>query len=100
MTSSRTDETAVARDVRVVRDALTVHLADGRTLSVPLEWYPRLAAGSELEWQNWELIGDGHGIHWPDLDEDISVAGLLAGRRSNESDKSIKDWLASRSRTG
>jgi hypothetical protein len=98
MSSSRTDEMALARDVRVTDNELTVDLADGRRLSVPLDWYPRLAAGSEREWTNWELIGNGYGIHWPDLDEDISVAGLLAGHRSNETAESIKDWLASRSR--
>ena len=78
-------------------DTLTVELADGRTLSVPLAWYPRLFHGSQPERENWELIGDGEGIHWPDLDEDISVEGLILGRRSGESQRSLQRWLDSRS---
>ncbi len=77
---------------------LTVELADGRTVSVPLLWYPRLANATADERRNWRLIGRGEGIHWPDLDEDISVAGLLAGRRSGESQRSLKRWLELRSR--
>ena len=78
--------------------ALEVVLRDGRTLSVPLQWYPRLAHGSPSERQRWRLIGNGVGIHWPDLDEDISIAGLLAGLPSGESSSSLKQWLASRRR--
>ena len=101
MATSQTEETtALARHVAVTHDSLIVHLVDGRTISVPLSWYPRLAAGSGREHSKWELIGKGRGIHWPDLDEDISVAGLLAGHRSNEAEKSLKEWLASRPRTG
>jgi hypothetical protein len=77
---------------------LIISLADGRVLFVPLDWYPRLKHGSLAERDNWELIGDGEGIHWPDLDEDISLNGLLAGRRSTESLQSIERWLARRSR--
>ena len=84
------------QDVRVTNKALEVVLRDGRTLSVPLEWYPRLAHGSPRERQRWRLIADGIGIHWPDLDEDISISGLLAGLPSGESAKSLKQWLASR----
>lgn len=76
--------------------ALTVELVDGRTVSVPLLWFPRLAHGSPAERANWRLIGRGEGIHWPDLDEDIGVAGLLAGKPSGESQRSLKRWLESR----
>jgi len=71
----KTTQTAV----RVTNDALTVDLSDGRTISVPLAWYPRLMHGTSAERKNWRLIGKGQGIHWADIDEDISVAGLLNG---------------------
>jgi hypothetical protein len=77
-------------------DGMTVALDDGRTLSVPLAWFPRLLHGSEGERANYELIGDGEGIHWPELDEDISVEGLLAGRRSTESAESLRKWMQRR----
>jgi hypothetical protein len=97
MTSSATEiEVPSARDVVVTEDALTVALTDGRTLSVPLAWYPRLWHGNAQERRHWRLIGDGRGIHWPDLDEDISVEGLLEGRRSGESQASLKRWLEQR----
>lgn len=99
MTSSAIHEAPIpVRDVRVTSKVLEVVLRDGRTLSVPLEWYPRLAHGSPQERQRWRLIGDGIGIHWPDLDEDISISGLLAGLPSGESSKSLKQSLASRRR--
>ena len=99
MSSSVLEETAVAvQDVRVTSKVLEVVLRDGRTLSVPLEWYPRLVHGSPRERQRWRLIGSGIGIHWPDLDEDISISGLLAGLPSGESANSLKQWLASRRR--
>lgn len=85
-----------ATGVRVTDEALTVELADGRTLAVPLAWYPRLAHATSEERVNWRLIGRGEGIHWPDLDEDISVEGLLAGRPSGESQRSLKLWLERR----
>jgi len=75
---------------------MTVQLDDGRALSIPLARYPRLLHGTEQERGKFELIGDGEGIHWPDLDEDISVEGLLAGRRSAESDASLSRWLEKR----
>ena len=87
---------AVAEAVRVTGDTLTVDLADGRSISVPVEWYPRLANGSLEERANWRLVGRGEGIHWPDLDEDISVENLLSGARSGESQRSFKQWLARR----
>ena len=101
MTSSPVDVgQALAQDVRVTNDTLIVDLADGRTLSVPVTWYPRLAHGSSAEQAEWQLIGRGHGIHWPRLDEDISVEALLAGRRSGESPASLKRWLQSRKAAG
>jgi hypothetical protein len=98
MTSSVIEETAVVQNVRVTSKGLEVVLQDGRTLTVPVKWFPRLAHGSPRERQRWRLIGEGIGIHWPDLDEDISVSGLLAGLPSGESAKSLKQWLASRRR--
>jgi hypothetical protein len=89
---------ATAQRVRVTDEALIINLVDGRVLSVPLGWYPRLSHGTEQERNNWRLIGDGEGIHWPELDEDLSVAGLLAGRHSGESQQSLKRWLESRKR--
>ncbi len=87
---------AAAESVSVTDDALTVHLADGRMLSVPLAWYPRLLHGSLKERSRWRLIGKGEGIHWPDLDEDISVENLLFGNPSGESQESFKQWLKDR----
>ena len=91
-------ELLVARAMRVSvsEDALSVDLADGRTISVPLAWFPRLMHGQLKERQNWRLIGDGQGIHWPDLDEDISLENLLLGRPSGESQASFKRWLDGR----
>ncbi len=82
-----------ATTVSITEDVLAVKLSDGRDLSVPLSWYPRLVHATPEERENWELIGDGQGIHWPDLDEDISVEMLLGGRRSGESRRSFKQWL-------
>jgi hypothetical protein len=90
---------ARAVDVRVTDDDLTVQLEDGRTLAVPLAWYPRLLHGTRRERARWRLIGRGVGIHWPSLDEDISVGGLLAGRASGESQKSLGRWLEGRRST-
>lgn len=78
-------------------DSLTVDLVDGRTIIVPLVWYARLWHGTPEERNNFEIIGDGTIIHWPDLDEDLSVSGLLAGRRSGESPQSLKK-MAERTR--
>jgi hypothetical protein len=87
---------AVAQNVNVGDDALTVDLADGRTITVPLSWYPRLASGTPGERANYRLIGGGVGMHWPDLEEDISVASLLRGHRSGESQASLLRWLQQR----
>ena len=95
-TSTVEMETAFAENVSVTADTLSVELSDGRSLSVPLAWYPRLLHASAEERQHWRLIAKGRGIHWEDLDEDISVAGLLAGRPSGESQASLKKWLAAR----
>jgi hypothetical protein len=96
--SSLATEAATASDVRVTDEALIVELRDGRTVSVPLKWYPRLAEGRPPERRNWQFIGPGTGIHWPDLDEDISVEGLLLGRASGESAASLRRWRAARRR--
>jgi hypothetical protein len=77
-------------------DTLTVDLSDGRTISVPIGWFPRLEQANPEERTNWRLIGRGQGIHWADLDEDISVEGLLAGKPSGESQRSLKKWLQNR----
>ena len=89
-----------ATQVSVTDEALTLELVDGRMLSVPLVWFPRLAHGTALERSHWRFIGQGEGIHWPDLDEDISVAGLLAGKASGESQRSLKRWLEQRLTAG
>jgi hypothetical protein len=87
---------AIAQHIAIGDDSVTVELTDGRTITVPLAWFPRLLHGTATERANWRLIGSGEGIHWPDLDEDISVAGLLAGRRSTETNESLRHWLDSR----
>jgi hypothetical protein len=95
-TSATTAEIPVAVGAKVTADALVVELRDGRVVSVPLGWYPRLAAGTPAERRRWELIGPGIGIHWPALDEDISVDALLHGLKSNESARSLQRWRSSR----
>ena len=88
-----------ATSVAISEDTLTADLSDGRTISVPLTWYPRLVHATMEERCNWRLVGGGEGIHWPDLDEDLSVEGLLAGRPSAESQRSFKRWLEARKRS-
>ncbi len=85
-----------AMDVTQNDESLVVDLTDGRTVSVPLSWYPRLTNATIQERNNWRLIGRGEGIHWPDLDEDISIAGLISGKPSGESQTSLLQWLAQR----
>ena len=94
--SALKEREALAQKVRVTADELFVELVDGRTVSVPVQWNPRLAHGSPAERQNWQIIGRGVGIHWPDLDEDIAIEDLLAGRPSGESQPSFQGWLESR----
>jgi Protein of unknown function (DUF2442) len=95
-TSTTEIRLARAQQVAVTEDTLSVDLVDGRTISVPLGWYPRLLHGTPEERNHWRLIGGGEGIHWTDLDEDISVENLLAGKPSGESQRSLKRWLEGR----
>ncbi len=82
MSSSVGESGARAVAVEITNSELVVHLADGRILSAPLAWFPRLLEASESARAHWELLGDGEGIHWPEVDEDLSIAGLLAGAPS------------------
>ena len=86
-----------ALNASLTDDTLSVDLSDGRSISVPIAWFPRLLNSTEQERNNWRLIGRGQGIHWEDIDEDISVEGLLTGKPSGESQESFKKWLAKRS---
>ena len=97
MTTLILETEPIANQVTITTDKLTVDLADGRSLSVPLFWYPRLMHALPEELQNWQLLGDGYAIEWIDLDEHIGIEGLLAGRRSGESQRSFENWLATRS---
>lgn len=87
---------AVARSVKVNDVELVADLDDGRTIVVPLVWFPRLAHGTPAERGNWRLIAGGEGVHWPDLDEDIRVLSLLVGQRSREQPESLRRWLQRR----
>ncbi len=89
---------ALATRVEVSEDTLSVELADGRTIAAPLAWYPRLVHATAEERGSWRLIGRGRGVHWPAIDEDISIANLLAGQPSAESQGSFKKWLAGRAK--
>jgi hypothetical protein len=86
----------VLQNVSLTDDALVIDLADGRTVSVPIAWYPRLLHSTPEERSNWRLIGKGEGIHWPDVDEDVSVANVLLGKPSGESQSSFQRWLEKR----
>jgi hypothetical protein len=90
------DNGPIATKVSIIDEKLAVDLADGRTLLVPLGWYPRLQYATDSERQNWRLLGEGYAIEWPDVDEHIGIEGLVAGRRSGESKNSLAKWLASR----
>ena len=96
MSTLVTERDTFALAVDFSEDSFIVQLDDGRTLSVPLTWYPRLLNGTQPERERYELIGAGEGIHWPDLDEDISVEGLVAGRSSAESAASLAKWMEKR----
>ncbi len=89
---------AKAQHVLITDDTLAVDLNDGRTISVPLAWYPRLLHGRPEERNNWRFIGEREGIHWPELDEDISVENLLMGKPSGESQNSFKRWSEKRAK--
>jgi hypothetical protein len=83
-------------NVTITDDTLAVDLEDGRSIAVPIGWYPRLAYGTPAERANFQIAGAGYGIHWPDLDEDIGVEGLLLGKKSTESQASFERWLQRR----
>ena len=97
-TSSAAQPLALSRVIKVsvTDDTLAVDLEDGRTIAVPIGWYPRLAHGTPAERANFQISGAGYGIHWPDLDEDIGVEGLLLGKKSTESMASFERWLQRR----
>ncbi|MGJ3248298.1 MAG: DUF2442 domain-containing protein [Elainellaceae cyanobacterium] len=98
MTSLRIErlEIPTIQHVSVTEETLSVDLSDGRTIAAPLAWYPRLLHGSNAERNNWRLIGGGEGIHWSELDEDISLKNLILGQQSGESQTSFQRWLNSR----
>ncbi len=93
-------EEAHVQSVKVTDDSLIVDLTDGRTIILPLSWYPRLWYGTEQERNHIEIGGNGEYIHWPDLDEDLSAEGLIAGYKSGESQKSLQKWLEQRKQEG
>jgi len=95
-TSTAEGRFPLAVRARILNDAVIVDLRDGRSVTAPLTWYPRLRHGTSRERRNWRLIGGGIGIHWPDLDEDLSVEGILAGKPSVEREASLKKWLTNR----
>ncbi|MFN8497045.1 MAG: DUF2442 domain-containing protein [Anaerolineae bacterium] len=99
---SASDELVMVRavSVSVTDDTLSVDLEDGRTIAVPIGWYPRLACATSAERLKFQISGAGYGIHWPDLDEDIGVAGLLLGKKSTESAASFERWLRTRPQQG
>lgn len=101
-TSEAKPKAVSALAVRVDSSSLHVELSDGRTISAPIAWYPRLARATRKERGDWRLVGGGSGIHWPQLDEDISVDNLLSGHPSAESKQSFQQWLVHRAaaRTG
>jgi hypothetical protein len=97
MSTSETETTSLlATHVGVTEDTLTVDLSDGRAVSVPLEWHPRLRHANSKERKNWRLIARGEGVQWPEIDGDVSVAALIAGRPSGETAASLQRWLATR----
>jgi hypothetical protein len=96
MATLRLERDPIAVSVEITDEQISVRLVDGRVLSAPLEWYPRLAHAAPAERANYQLLGHGAAIAWPDLDEHLSIASLLAGRASGESQRSLRRWLASR----
>ncbi|WP_346290630.1 DUF2442 domain-containing protein [Sphaerothrix gracilis] len=97
MTTLTLETEPLAAQVSVTDEKLIVDLTDGRSITIPLSWYPRLLHASQKERQNWQLLGDGYAIEWTDLDEHIGIEGLLTGRQSGESSHSFERWLATRS---
>jgi len=95
-TSAVEIELPLGVNVTVTQDTLSVDLSDGRTISAPLAWFPRLLHATSAERNKWRFIGTGQGIHWENVDEDISVEGLLAGKPSGESQASLRKWLSKR----
>jgi hypothetical protein len=98
MSTLGSEQTVLIRGVTVTGDTLEVDLTDGRSVAVPLAWYPRLLHGTVEDRQHWELIAHGEGIHWPQLDEDISLEGIMAGRPSGESQQSLQRWMQARTK--
>ncbi len=96
MSSLTLENEPIAVNVTLSAQQLTIDLADGRSMSIPLEWYPRLMNASKVERLNWKLLGDGYAIEWPDIDEHIGIESVIAGRRSEESLQSLNAWLATR----
>ena len=96
MTTLTLEVEPIAIEVTVTDEKLLIELEDGRSIAIPLEWYPRLLHGTVEERQNYQLLGEGYAIEWPELDEHIGIEGLLAGRRSSESQRSLERWLARR----
>jgi hypothetical protein len=96
MTTLTLEIEPIAIEVTVTDKKLLIELEDGRSIAIPLEWYPRLLHGTVQERQNYQLLGDGYAIEWPELDEHIGIEGLLAGRRSSESQRSLERWLVGR----
>ncbi len=96
MTTLTLDTEPLVNQINVTDEKLVVELVDGRSLIIPLSWYPRLLYASHKERQNWQLLGDGYAIEWLDLDEHIGIEGLLAGKRSGESHQSLERWLITR----
>src|ERR1039458_4458154 len=90
------EQKVAIQDVKIAAESLSVDLTDGRTMSCPLAWFPRLVHATSAERSHWELLGRGVGIHWPDLDEDISLEGILAGRASGESQVSLRKWAGAK----
>jgi len=99
-TSTLEPPSACIQDIKITSSTLAIDLSDGRCISAPLVWYPRLLNASAKERNHWELIGEGDGIHWPDLDEDLSMDGIIQGRPSYETQKSFQRWLTERKKKG
>mgnify|MGYP006311739075 CR=1 FL=1 len=96
MSSLNVEKESLAEKVNFNNDSFSVTLSDGRIITVPLAWFPRLLNGTESERNNYRFIGRGAGIHWPDLDEDISIEGIIKGKSSGESQESLEEWLHKR----